>query len=31
LLDLFPSVVGLTVCGVIILGLSITRFRKTLA
>jgi ABC transporter DrrB family efflux protein len=29
--DLMPQVVGLTVCGIIILGLSITRFRKTLA
>jgi ABC transporter DrrB family efflux protein len=31
ILDLMPQVVGLTVCGIIILGLSITRFRKTLA
>jgi ABC transporter DrrB family efflux protein len=31
LIDLVPSVVGLTVCGIVILGLSITRFRKTIS
>jgi ABC transporter DrrB family efflux protein len=29
--DLIPSVVGLAVCGAVILGLSITRFRKTIS
>jgi ABC transporter DrrB family efflux protein len=31
LIDLIPSIVGLVTCGLIILGLSIARFRKTLA
>jgi ABC transporter DrrB family efflux protein len=31
LIDLFPSIIGLTICGGIILGLSIVRFRKTLS
>jgi ABC transporter DrrB family efflux protein len=30
-IDLVPSVVGLAVCGTVILGLSITRFRKTIS
>jgi ABC transporter DrrB family efflux protein len=31
LIDLIPSIVGLVTCGLVILGLSIARFRKTLA
>jgi ABC transporter DrrB family efflux protein len=31
LIDLVPSVAGLSICGIVILGLSITRFRKTIS
>ncbi len=31
MVDLLPQILGLTICGVAILSLSIGRFRKTLA